>query len=126
MKKKIIIVENATAITYKMSLLMQLSSIITQEIPLKKQCLLKQILPLLRKEIILGKLSHIWITNNNDNCITLYNDRYIQININTNKGKMLLTHIIGFIIEKPNFIEHPFFFYYKDGKYKCSKNSFTL
>ena len=89
--------------TFKMCLLTKLNSILTQQPPLEKQLLLKQILLLLKNEIILGQLSKIWITfNNKDNFITIYNYRDIQVNLRKKEGKDLLTCIISFIIDRLN------------------------
>ena len=103
-----------------MSMLTNLNFILNQTSPLlKKQDLLQQILPLLSNEIIHGKLSKIWITNDNNNnnnnnnknnFISIYDNEYIQININDDMGKTLLTKIIYFIIKRIEQQEQYMFF----------------
>lgn len=100
-----------------MSMLMKLNFILTQQPPLEKQKLLEQILPLLKQEIIHGKLSKIWVIKNNNDFISIYNNEDIEININDDIGKTLLTKIIYFIIkrieEKEETQQHIFFFILK-------------
>ena len=93
--------------------------IMTQKTLPKKQNLLDQILPILRDDIILGKLLNIWITNYKDNLVDndfiIANNENIEINIYNDIGKILLIRIIFNIIEREKNRNHfpPFFFILK-------------
>ena len=98
-------------LAFKMSLSMKLKYILTRKIILKKENLLEQIVQVFKSEIIQGKLSQIWITNDKDKEFIIINNEnnnnnnnnennYIQINVNNNLGKILLTKCICFIFKR--------------------------
>ena len=90
---------------------MKLKFILTQNTTLKEENLLDQIIQVLKFDIIHGKLSQIWLTNDKEKeFIMINNDKdknYIQININNNMGKILLTKIMCFTIQREK--NQPFF-----------------
>ena len=83
-----------------MSSLMKLRSILTQQHAHAKPHLLEEILPLLKDAITLGKLSKIWIVQNDNFIISIDDGNNVYININNNLGKTLLTKIICLVARR--------------------------